>query len=156
MAKGRSEGCRASDAVLMQFTSHLCGRRADVRLLTTRIEWSHPGCDDVTQMLPVTAISSVETRRAGLTRRLVTVTSHAAAIEFRVDRSTATELGTLLDHLVEEQRLVPPVKTVKQVGPQRPLKGSIADEMMNLKWLLDVGVLTQPEFAEQRNRLLDF
>jgi hypothetical protein len=145
-----------TDAVLMQFMSHTCGRRADVRLLATRIEWSHPGRDDVTQMLPVTAISSVETRRAGLTRRLVTVNSRAAAIEFRVDRSTATEFGTLLDHLVEEQGLVPPVQTMKNIGPQRPLKGSIADELMNLKWLLEVGVLTQPEFAEQRTRLLDF
>ena len=37
---------------------------------------------------------------------------------------------------------------------RQPLKASVADELTKLKDLLDAGVLTQEEFAQQKKRLL--
>lgn len=139
-----------AESQLMQFASHVAGKRADVRIFTTRVQWTVRGHQHVVRMLPLWAISAVGTRRALPGKSTLTVASSAGVIEFRVDKAIAEQAATTLTQLVTQQE--PPTLDESQtVG-----RGSIADELASLTWLRDMGVLTATEFDEQSERLLRF
>ncbi len=136
-----------SDAPLMLFEAHVAGQRADVKILSTRIVWSAAGCRSVTEMVPLTAIASVGTSKSQRGRWSLVVNANGKTIEFLVDEAVAEQATTMLQLLVARQP--PPTNTdAKQSG-----SGSLADDLNNLKWLLDNGMLTQSEFDDRRARL---
>lgn len=139
-----------AESQLMQFTSHIAGKRADVRIFTTRVQWTIRGHQQVVRMLPLWAISAIDTRRAMPRKSTLTVASNAGAIEFRVDKAIAEQAATTLTKLVTQQE-PPTLDNTQTVG-----RGSIADELASLTWLRDMGVLTATEFDEQSERLLRF
>jgi hypothetical protein len=136
------------DAQLMRFDSHVEGRPAEVKILASRIEWKFDGHHRVTQMLPTAAIASVESQRAGIGKTKIVVLSQGDTVEFRLDKTIAAEVKTILDRVVTQQ------PAVQAIEPQPVARGSIADDIMGLRWLVDVGVMTEPEFEEERARLL--
>ncbi|MEO7370648.1 MAG: SHOCT domain-containing protein [Ilumatobacteraceae bacterium] len=142
------------EAPLLQFKSHVGGKSADVRVLTSRVEWVVAGRHRVTEVLPVSAIHSVVIKRDGVKWKLLAFTD-GSIVEFRVDRSVAEAAR---DQLV---RLITAATTTRELAPVtsglQPIdKGGIADELITLKWLLDAGVLTEHDFQEERARLLGF
>ena len=139
-----------AESQLMHFTSLVAGKRADVRIFATRVQWTVREHQQVVRMLPLWAISSVDTRRALAGKLTLTVASRAGAIEFRIDKAIAQQAATTLTQLVTQQE-PPNLDDSQTVG-----RGSIADELASLTWLRDMGVLTATEFDEQSARLLRF
>jgi hypothetical protein len=133
---------------LMQFASHIAGKRADVRILASRVQWTVRGRQHVIDVIPIGAIESVAAKRARPGKSMLTISSQASAIQFRVKRAVAEQAAAMLTDLVSQQ-VIPPLD-----GSQTVQAGSIADELMSLRWLRDVGVLTAAEFDEQSTRLL--
>jgi hypothetical protein len=138
------------DAPLMVFRSHVAGRNADVMILPGRVEWSCAGRHPVTETIPISAISSVSTGTAGFFKWKAVVTTNDNKVEFRVGRATAEQAAALLSQLVA---LHAPLTTNEK---QPVAKDGVAAELINLKWLLDAGILTENDFAELRARLLGF
>jgi hypothetical protein len=142
------------EAPLLQFTSRVDGKSADVRILTNRVEWVVAGRHRVTEMLPVVAISSVATGEdAGKFK--VIVTTDTDTIEFQVEKTVATSAWQQLDQLIASKpgksHVVPVTDGLGQVE-----KDSIAEELITLKWLLDAGIINDHDFQEERARLLGF
>ena len=137
-----------AESTLMQFTSQVAGKHADVKIATSRLQWTVRGHQQIVRMLPLWAISSVETSRALAGKSRLTVSSKAGVIEFRVDKAIAEQAKTTLTQLVKQQE-PPKLDETRVVG-----RGSIADELASLEWLRDMGVLTATEFDKQRTRLL--
>lgn len=136
------------DIQLMHFTSHIAGGVADVRILPSRVQWTIRGRQQVVDVIPIRAIASVATRKVLPNRSMLTICSTASAVEFRVQRAVAERVKTMLTQLVAEQ----PAPTLCHSPSLQ--RGSIADELMSLRWLRDVGVLTPTEFDEQSAQLL--
>lgn len=136
-----------SDAPLMLFEAHVGGQRADVKILSTRIVWSTAGRRGVTEMVPLTAISSVTTHESQPSKWSLVVNANGKAIEFQVEEAVADQATSMLRLLVAKQP--PPINTsVKLSG-----SGSLADDLNNLKWLLDNGLLSESEFDDRRAHL---
>lgn len=113
-----------SPAPLHEFSSHISGRNARVRIYEDRIEWSqerrlsvlkialgvctcglsllatgvHSGKEE-TELLPARSISSVTTRRDGLLYTAVSVASSGNAVDFRVSHAEAQEIRPILARL---------------------------------------------------------
>lgn len=101
---------------LMEFTSHIAGKNARVRLWPDRVEWeraSHLGTagkaalgaftlgaslvatglrgKQDTEMILIRSITGVTTKKSGLTQNAVTVSTAAGIVEFRCSNAEATE-----------------------------------------------------------------
>ena len=139
-----------TESQLMQFESHVGGMRARVIILSSRVQWTVQGHQQVIRMLPLWAISSVTTRKSLARKSTLTVSSNAGVIEFRVDRAIAQQAENTLNQIVARQES-PELDDSRVVG-----RGSIADELASLTWLRDMGVLTATEFDEQSRLLLSF
>ncbi|GAB4052470.1 SHOCT domain-containing protein [Spirosoma litoris] len=61
---------------------------------------------------------------------------------------------TELDNAIEAGEIVPPAQ-FRSVGSQPTKNGSVADELIKLKQLLDAGAITQDEFNSQKKKLLN-
>jgi len=112
--------------VLHQFTSHIDGKNAQVKIYRDRIEWVRPrsaskgkltagvltmGLSLVatgvksrdsggTEMIPVKSISSVTTKRDGFTNSKVSVITSGNTIDFRVSHAEAEKVKTVLTQLI--------------------------------------------------------
>jgi hypothetical protein len=142
------------EAPLLQFNSHISGKSADVRIVTDRLEWFLAGRKPVTDMLVLTGRSSVSIKRDGVKWKLI-VRSGSRTVEFRVDRSVAElaqdKLAQLIDAAESPRELTPVASSMK---PDE--KGTVAEELITLKWLLDAGILSDDAFQEERARLMGF
>jgi hypothetical protein len=144
-----------NDQPMMEFTSHVAGRNANVAIYSDRIDWARTGLGATlglplrrdTNMIPVRQIQGVSTHKAGLAYTTVRVATAGDATEFRVSKRQAEEVKATLLRLVS-QPAADPVPHSSGPGP------SIADELRKLGELRDAGLLTEAEFAEQKARLL--
>lgn len=99
---------------LMTFTSHISGKNATVSIYDDRIEWEQKGRVTATrvltgaalvmgarkgggtEMIPIRHITSVTTRKDGLTNWAVRVVTSGNTIDMRVSKSEAEQVkGTL-------------------------------------------------------------
>jgi hypothetical protein len=107
-----------AENVLHEFTSHIAGKNAKVRIYDNRIEWEKPrgrsltatvgtmglnylakrGID--TEMIPVKSITSVATKKDGLLNTLVQVITSGNTIDFRVSHAEAVQVRDVLNRLV--------------------------------------------------------
>jgi hypothetical protein len=142
------------EAPLLQFTSRVGGKHANVKILTNRVEWVVSGRHRVTEMVPVGSISSVTTSEEGAMSTVI-VTTGVDTIEFRVDKAVAASARQQLDELIAS---VPGKSFVVPLtdGLAQSEKDKIAEELITLKWLLDAGILNDHDFQEERARLLGF
>jgi hypothetical protein len=144
-----------NDQPVMEFTSHVAGRNANVAIYPDRIDWTRTGLGVTlglplrrdTNLIPIRQIQGVSTRKAGLTYTTVRVATAGGATEFRVSKRQAEEVKATLLRLLT-QPAPNPVPPTNGSGP------SIADELRKLGELRDAGLLTEAEFAEQKARLL--
>lgn len=160
-----------ADAPLMQFTSHIEGKNAQVAIYPDRIEWSRKGLKvpggatgavlsagltllatssrKDSNIIPIRQIQGITTHRSGLSYTTVRVATAGDVTEFRVTKRESEQVKATLLQLMNQIAQSPqPVQTSGSSGP------SIADELRKLAELRDAGVLTNAEFTEQKARLL--
>jgi hypothetical protein len=107
-----------ADSVLHEFTSHIAGKNAKVRIYDNRIEWEKPRSRSITatlatgglnylgkrgidtEMIPVKSITSVATKKDGLVNTLVQVITSGNTIDFRVSHAEALKVRDVLNRLV--------------------------------------------------------
>ena len=90
---------------LYEFTSHIEGKNAQVRLYRDRIEWSRRrllGGSAGAQMIPLRTVGSVSTKRDGMFNTLVQVASASGVVSFRVSHAEAATVMTTLNRLLTE------------------------------------------------------
>ena len=114
------------EQVLLEFTSHISGRNAKVRVFVDRIEWDRPrglsvgklttgvmtagislavsaaqkGRGSSTEMIPVKALSSVTTARDGMLNTKVVLIASGNTIDMRVGHGEAKEIKQVLTQLI--------------------------------------------------------
>lgn len=103
---------------LMQLTSHIAGRNAEVAIYPDRIEWERQGRVTATRALggalltgslrkgggtetiPVKAITSVTTRKDGLRNWAVSVITAGNTLDMRVSKTEAEQVRATLLRLM--------------------------------------------------------
>ncbi len=107
-----------TDATIHEFTSHIHGKNAKVRIYANRIEWEKPRTRSVgatlatgglnylkkrgidTEMIPMKSVTAVATKRDGLVNTIVQVITSGATIDFRVSHAVAVEVRDVLNRLI--------------------------------------------------------
>lgn len=105
-------------SALMTFTSHIAGKNAKVAIYPDRIEWEQQGRLTATrvlsgaalvghgrkgggsEMIPIRAITSVTTRKDGLTNHAVSIITGGNTIDMRVSKSEAEQIKATVTRLM--------------------------------------------------------
>lgn len=112
---------------LMQFTSHIAGKNAQVAIYPTHVEWTRSGAFGAlqagaavatmgvslatksgrggsrgagTEMIPIKSISSVTTKKDGLMNWAVSIIASGNSIDMRVSKVEAEQIRALLLQLM--------------------------------------------------------
>lgn len=91
---------------LMEFTSHVAGKNAQVAIYDDRIEWTTAGKLTITgrrpssEMIPVRAITSVTTRKDGLRNHAVSIVTAGNTIDMRVSKAEAEQVKATITRLM--------------------------------------------------------
>ncbi|GAA2199049.1 hypothetical protein [Sinomonas flava] len=104
---------------VMEFTSHIEGKNAKVRIYSDRIEWDRDKSRSVaaaaftsgmsllaprkkasTDMIPIKQITGVTTKRDGLVNSKVCVITSGNTIEFRVSHADAAAVKNAISQLI--------------------------------------------------------
>ena len=180
-----------NDYPMMQFDSHVAGKNATVRLWPDRIEWVQDGWmgpgtkvamgamtmgasllatgargkrDE--NIIPIRTISSVTSRKSGLTKNEGVVSSGAGTIALRCSEREAAQFKALLLRQMANggmppQQQIPPQRPVQQMpprqAPQQPPQPPRADPMQQLQQLAklrDAGILTEEESQAKKTDIL--
>lgn len=109
-------------SALMTVTSHIGGKNATVEIHPDRIEWERKGRVTATrvltgaalvgkgrkggstEMMPIRAITSVTTKKDGLTQWAVSVIAPGNTLDMRVSKEEAETIKGLLLRLMAEAR----------------------------------------------------
>lgn len=105
-------------SALMEFTSHIAGKNAQVAIYPDRIEWEQQGRitatralggalltgslrkGGATETIPVRAITSVTTKKDGLRNHAVSVITSGNSIDMRVSKDEAEQIRATLLRLM--------------------------------------------------------
>lgn len=108
-------------SALMTVTSHIGGKNATVAIYPDRIEWDRKGRITATralggalltgslrkggstEMIPMRAITSVTTKKDGLTQWAVSVIAPGNTVDMRVSKAEAEEMRALILRLMSGQ-----------------------------------------------------
>jgi hypothetical protein len=133
----------------MQFAARVNGASACVRVQARRLEWSLIGRQWVIQMAPMSSITAIAIE-PGLLKSTLVVRTNVGTAEFRVRPEVAHSALSLLASLMSEGSDA--VEEAKHAG-RAP--ATSVDELINLKWMFDSGVVDS-EVDEVPARLLGF
>jgi hypothetical protein len=115
---GAGSGYCADMAALMTFTSHIAGKNATVSIHEDRIEWEQKGRVTATrvltgaalvgmgrkggstEMIPIRHITSVTTRKDGLTNWAVSVVTSGNTVDMRVSKGEAEQIKQAITRLM--------------------------------------------------------
>jgi len=104
-------------AALMEFTSHIAGKNAQVAIYDDRIEWEQRGRLTATrvltgaalvtgrkggssEMIPIRAITSVTTKKDGLRNHAVSIVTAGNTIDMRVSKEEAEQIKATITRLM--------------------------------------------------------
>ena len=168
-----------ADKLLLEFTCHIEGTNAKARIYDNRVEWERPrkasagkitagvltgglslGLTGVrsskagSDMIPLSVITGIATKRDGPINTIVTVTTAGNRIGFRVNHKDAQQLTSVLNNLILKRDADQAAPTVVQVqAPKEPV-ADITDQLLKLGQLRDAGVLTEAEFEAKKTEML--
>ena len=116
-----------AETPIHEFTSHIAGKNAKVRVFQDRIEWERPrgisggkitaglmtgglsllatgvkSGDGASEMIPIRAISSVTTKRDGFSNSKVSVIATCNTIDFRVSHGEAAQIKDTILRLMTQ------------------------------------------------------
>jgi hypothetical protein len=170
----------SDDAPLLEFTSHIEGKNAQVSIWSDRIEWTRESgkvaaagrwsAATVTlgasllktgtkgrkdhNVIPIKMIQGVTTKRAGLRYTAVVVMTGADSVEFHVNSSQAEEAKSTITRLMLEGPSAAPAPAPAPAPVVAP-ESDPADQLRKLSELHQSGLLTDEEFASKRAVVLD-
>ena len=133
----------------MQFSARVGSSSACVRIKPSRLEWSLVGRQWVIQMAPMASISAVSTE-TGLSKSNLFVTTSLGVADFCVEPQTAEQARTLLTRLVTETQQVLQAAASASPGDDQ---GCSAEDLINLKWVVDPSTDISLEYLEEPVRL---
>lgn len=158
-----------SDKPLFEFTSHIDGKNAKVQIWSDRIEWERKGVSagkvaagiwtlgistaftglrgHDTDMIPVAMITSVTSKKGMGSNTVVSVSTAAGNVDFRVSHKEAATARDTLNRLILESKQAP-VAAAVQAAPD------FGAQLAQLGQLRDQGILTEDEFAAKKADLL--
>ena len=139
----------AADRII-KFRARLNGGRALVRVSRDRIEWSVSDHRLAVEAIPMTLITAVSTK-PGWFRSTLIVKTQERTVEFRVDRNLADETRALIQLLMAVSSQLAEPYSLKVAG-----EAAVADELIDLRSLLNAGSVDYLDYEEQRARLLGY
>ena len=138
----------ATDRVI-NFQARLGSGCALVRVTRGRIEWFVSNHRLTVEAIPMTLITAVSTE-PGWFRSTLIVKTRERTVEFRVDRSLADEARALIQLLMTGSSQATEPYSPKVAGEET------ADELIDLRSLLNAGSVDYLDYEEQRARLLGY
>jgi hypothetical protein len=169
-----------AETPLYQFTSHIAGKNATVRIYPDRVEWEKQrgvSGGKVTagimtagismlatgvkngkagsEMIPVKSMTSVTTARDGMLNSKVSIITSGNTVDMRVSHKEAETVRTTLTQLMlgnhpSQQQTAPAAASAAPAAPQQDL----ADQLQQLASLRDAGILTEEEFTAKKADIL--
>lgn len=146
-----------------RFKSKVDGKNADVVIYVDRLEWSQSGMlggRKGAQTIPIKSISSVTTKKDGLTNTKVTAITSGASIDFRVSHSDAEMVKNTItalivgSHPAQTGALPPPPPSAVASTTNGASSDDLGAKLDHLAGLHASGVLNDAEFASAKARLL--
>jgi len=173
------------------FTSHISGKNAKVRIYQDRVEWERQrgvSAGKITagmmtgglsllatgvktgqagsEMIPIKSITSVTTKKDGMTNTIVSIICAGNTIDFRTSNGDAKQAKQILTQLIlnpsaPQQTAAASAPVVIQMAAPAPAAPPVQtsvdpmEQLTKMKSLLDAGILTQEEFDAQKTRLLN-
>lgn len=157
------------DGALLEFTSHIAGKNAKVRVYRDRVEWERVGLNNIarhsmaavtvglsyaatgvtrkrdTEVIPMRSISSVTTKK-GVLNTLVKVFSSGNVLEMNVSHKEAQQVRDLINGIISGGDAAPVASsaTAPQDGP----------DLAQLADLHRQGILTDEEFTAAKKKAL--
>lgn len=166
-----------TDTPLYQFTSHIDGKNATIRLYADRVEWERPrGVSGAkvtaglmtaglsmlatgvkngktgTEMIPVKSITSVTTARDGMLNSKVSVITSGNTVDFRVSHKEAETVKATLIQLIGGSHPAQQAPASSSAAGAPPV--DVTAQLQQLTGLRDAGVLTEEEFAAKRAEII--
>ena len=166
---------------LLELTSHIAGKNAQVRVWPDRLEWSRKGWmstgakagvavatmgvsylatgvrgKNEGETIPIRSISHVQRGNSRMQDKVI-VKSAAGDVEMRVSSSEADRLVSLLNTLINgshpsQQTHVP--QSVQHAPQPAAAAPDLAGQLQQLAGLRDAGVLTDAEFDAKKAEIL--
>lgn len=168
---------------VLEFTSHIAGKNAKVRVYRDRIEWSRKGwvsartrhiagaatvglsylvtgakTVDDGEIIPIRTISSITSKR-GLRNTLLTFITTGNTLEMNVSHSEAATVKDLVQTLMlggDAPVVVPPLPSadVRPEAASAPAQQDVAAELQEFAALRDQGIITDEDFKAKKRQLL--
>ena len=165
---------------LLEFTSHIAGKNAQVRLWPDRLEWSRKGWlstgakagmaamtlgmsylatgvrgKQEGESIPIRSISHVQRGNSGFQDK-VTIRSAAGDLEMRVSRAEADRLTGQINALINGTHPALQAPTPAPVAPPpiAPQPAGPAQRLQELAQLHAQGILTDAEYAAAKAQAL--
>lgn len=170
-----------NDRPLLQFDSHVAGKNAQVRVFPDRVEWGKTGWmgtgakaalgvatggmsllatgvrgQKQEDMILIRSISSVSSKKSGLTKHEVNVATSTGVIGFRCTGKEAEDFKRLLLQLVADggRPAAPAPAPLAPPVPAAPAGPDVMGQLQQLAALKDAGVLSEAEFQAKKAELL--
>lgn len=170
----------AATTPVFEFTSHIAGKNAKVRVFRDRIEWDRKsvlgtggkaalaavtlgtsylatgvtGKRD-TEMIPIKSISSITTKK-GMLNTLITFVTTGNTIEMNVSHSEAAKVKDLVQTLMlsSDAPVAAPQLPFADARQQAPAAPDVAAELQKFASLRDQGIITDEDFEAKKRQLL--
>lgn len=163
-----SVALQSVDGELLEFTSHIAGKNAKVRVYRDRVEWERVGLNNVarhsmaamtlgasyaatgitrkrdTEVIPMRSISSVTTKK-GVLNTLVKVFSSGNVLEMNVSHKEAQQVRDLINGIISGADVQP----VAQAPAAAP-----STDLAHLAELHRQGIITDEEFTAAKKKAL--
>lgn len=169
---------------VLEFTSHIAGKNAKVRVFRDRIEWDRKGMSAGakaglalvtvgasylatgitqkrdTEMIPIKSISSI-TSKKGVLNTLLTFVTTGNTIDMNVSHKEALQVKDLVQNLMltpDAPVQVAPLPTAEaprpEPAPAAPAQVDVAAELQKYAALRDQGIITADDFDAKKRQLL--
>lgn len=169
-----------SSTPVLEFTSHIAGKNAKVRVFRDRIEWSRKGwigaktrhitgaatmgmsylvtgvkTRDDGEIIPIKSLSSVTSKR-GLRNTLLTFITTGNTLEMNVSHKEADAVKDLVQTLMLSPNapVAPQAAPPVAAPPMPPAQPDVAAELQKFAALRDQGIITADDFEAKKRQLL--
>lgn len=168
-------------APVLEFTSHIAGKNAKVRVYRDRIEWSRKGwigaktrhitgaatfgmsylvtgtkTVDDGEVIPIRTISSITSKR-GMLNTLLTFITTGNTLEMNVSHKEAAAVKDLVQTLMlnPDAPVAPTVlPSAEAPAPATAAEPDVAAELQKFAALRDQGIITADDFEAKKRQLL--
>lgn len=170
-----------SEQPLLEVVSHIAGKNAKVRVYNDRVEWErtkrvsaakittgvftagmslaatglHTRKGAGTEVIPISAITSIATKRDTMLNDVVSVITSGNTIDMRCHRAEAQSLKSIVQRLMlERDRPAAQPSSPAPAAPPAATAPDLTAKLSQLAALHDQGILSDEEFASAKAKAL--